>query len=98
MLLSPRVFKIVKSALRFVVYLQRRRGQQHVRGLDHVCSVNIVVVGHVSVVVILQSHHERDEGVCRNLEGLEKLALLRKQPASQRKVRRGRDESFSQIC
>ena len=45
-------------------------------GLDHVSRMDVVVVSDVSVVILLQSHHEGDEGVCGDLEGLEKLSLL----------------------
>ena len=38
------------------VYLQSRRRQQHVRRLHDVCSVDVVVVGHVGVVVVFQGH------------------------------------------
>lgn len=50
-------------------------------GLDHVRSVDVVVVGHVCVVMILQSHHEGDEGVRGNLKGLQQLTFLRWQRA-----------------
>lgn len=44
--------------------------------LDHVSSMDVVVVGHVSVVMILQSHHEGNESVRRNLKGLEEVTFL----------------------
>lgn len=47
------------------------------RGLHHVRSVDVVVVGHICMVVILQSHHEGDESVRGNLKGLEQLTLLK---------------------
>lgn len=47
------------------------------RGLHHVRSMDVVVVGHICMVVILQSHHEGDESVGGNLEGLEQLTLLK---------------------
>lgn len=59
-----------------IIYLQSRCGQQHVRRLDHVCGVDVVVVGHICMVMILQSHHEGDESVRWNLEGLQQLSLL----------------------
>lgn len=46
-------------------------------GLHHVRSMDVVVVGHICMVVILQSHHEGDESVGGNLEGLEQLTLLK---------------------
>lgn len=45
-------------------------------GLHHVGSVHIVVIGDVAVVVVLQSHHEGDEGVNGNLEGFQEVSLL----------------------
>lgn len=39
--------------------------------------MDVVVVGHVCVVVIFQSHREGDEGVGGDLEGLEQLTLLK---------------------
>lgn len=62
-----------------VVYLQSGCGQEDVGGLDHVCSVDVVVVGHVCVVVVLQRHHEGDERVRGDLEGLQQLSLLQEQ-------------------
>lgn len=49
-------------------YLQGGSREEDMGGLDHVCSVDVVVVGHIVVVVVLQGHHEGDEGVCRDLE------------------------------
>lgn len=48
-------------------------------GLDHVCSMDVVVVSHVGMVMILQSHHEGNESVRRNLERLEQVTLLQRQ-------------------
>lgn len=62
-----------------IIYLQSRCGQKDVGGLDHVCSVDVVVVGHVCVVMVLQRHHEGDEGVRWDLEGLQQLTLLQQQ-------------------
>lgn len=45
-------------------------------GLDDVGGVDVVVVRHICVVVILQSHHEGDESVHWNLERLEQVAFL----------------------
>lgn len=45
-------------------------------GLYHVGSMDVVVVSHVSVVVVLQGHHEGDEGVGWDLEVLQQLSLL----------------------
>lgn len=45
-------------------------------GLDHVGSMDVVVVGYVCVVVIFQGHHKGDEGVGGDLEGLQQLTLL----------------------
>lgn len=45
-------------------------------GLDHISSVDVVVVGYVRMVMILQSHHEGDESVRRDLKGLEELTFL----------------------
>lgn len=45
-------------------------------GLHHVGSVHVVVVGDVGVVVVLQSHHEGDEGVVGNLEGFQEVSFL----------------------
>lgn len=39
--------------------------------------MDVVVVGHVCMVVIFQSHHKGDEGVGGDLEGLEQLTLLK---------------------
>lgn len=46
-------------------------------GLYHVGSVDVVVVGHVGVVVVLQGHHEGDEGVGWDLKVFQQLSLLR---------------------
>lgn len=46
------------------------------RGLRHVGSMDVVVVGYVSMVMILQSHHERNEGVGWNLKGLKQVTFL----------------------
>lgn len=59
-----------------IMYLQSWCGQQDVGGLDHVCSMDVVVVGHVCVVMVLQSHHEGDESIHWYLEGLQQLTLL----------------------
>ena len=59
-------------------YLQSGGGQQDVRGLHHVGSVDVVVVGHVCVVVVLQRHHEGDEGVRWDLKRLEQVSLLKR--------------------
>lgn len=60
-------------------------------GLDHVCSMDVVVVGHICVVMILQSHHESDESVCGNLKGLQQLTFLQWQRT---KVSQGTNQSF----
>lgn len=59
-----------------VTYIQSRRGQQDVRGLGDVGSVQTVVVRHVGVVVVLQGQHERHKGVGRNLERPHQVSLL----------------------
>ena len=61
---------------RSIPYLQSRGGEEDVGGLNHVRCVDVVVVGHVSVVVVLQGHHQRDESICGNLKGLEQVSLL----------------------
>ena len=60
-----------------IIDLQGRCGQQDVGGLDHVCSMDVVVVGHVRMVMVLQSHHEGDKSIHWYLEGLQQLTLLR---------------------
>ena len=45
-------------------------------GLGHVCRVEAVVIGHVGVVVVLQSHHVGDEGVGRDAERLQQIPFL----------------------
>lgn len=45
-------------------------------GLNHVSSVGVVMVGDVGVVVVLQGHHERQEGVGGYLEGPQQVTLL----------------------
>ena len=57
-------------------YVQSRGGQQHVCGLGHVCRVEAVVIGHVGVVVVFQSHHIGDEGVSRDTERLQQIPFL----------------------
>ncbi|TNN77057.1 hypothetical protein EYF80_012695 [Liparis tanakae] len=49
------------------------------RGLDHVCSMDVVVVGLVSMVMILQSHHKGNESVRGNLKGLQQITFLKQQ-------------------
>lgn len=55
-------------------------------GLYHICGVDVVVVGHVGVVVVLQGHHEGDEGVRWDLEGLQKVSLLRREVGEESRV------------
>lgn len=57
-------------------YLKRWCGEKHMGGLDHVSRVDVIVVGYVSMVILLQSHHEGDKSVCGDLEGLQKVSLL----------------------
>lgn len=51
-------------------------------GLDHVCSMDVVVISHVSMVMILQCHYEGNEGVHRNLKGLQQVTLLKSREKS----------------
>lgn len=57
-------------------YLERRRGEKHVCGLDHVSCVDVVVVSNICMIILLQGHHEGDKSVCGDLEGLEEVSLL----------------------
>ena len=57
-------------------YLECRSGEEHVCGLHHVGGMDDVVVRYVSVVVVLQGHHEREEGLRGNLEGFQQVPLL----------------------
>lgn len=45
-------------------------------GLNHVSGVDVVMVGDIGVVVVFQSHHERQEGVGGYLEGPQQISLL----------------------
>ena len=45
-------------------------------GLGDVGGVQRVVVRHVLQVVVLQCHHESDEGLGRNIERLKQVSLL----------------------
>lgn len=65
-------------------------------GLDHVCSMDVVVVGHVSMVMILQSHHEGNESVRWNLKGLQQLTFL--QWHIRHWVSQGLDQLFIKMC
>lgn len=56
-------------------------------GLDHICRVDVVVVGHVGMVMILQSHHEGNESVRWNLKGLQQVAFLKQQQQQSRNTR-----------
>lgn len=38
-------------------------------GLDHISCMDVIVVGYISVVVVLQGHHEGDEGVGWDFKG-----------------------------
>lgn len=41
--------------------------------------MDVVVVGHVGMVMILQSHHEGNESVRWDLKGLQQVTLLQQQ-------------------
>lgn len=52
-------------------HVQCGRGQQHVCRLQHIGCVQAVVVGHVSVVVVLQGQHVPHHGVHGDVEFLQ---------------------------
>lgn len=56
--------------------MQGGRGQQDVCGLGHVGSMQAVVVGHVSMVVVLQGQQESHQRVRRDPEGAHQVSLL----------------------
>lgn len=67
---------VYRGLHRVINYLQSRCGEQDMGGLDHICSMNVVVVGHVCMVMILQRHREGDERVHWYLEGLQQVTFL----------------------
>lgn len=62
-----------------VTYVEGGCGEEDVCGLGDVGSVETVVVRHVSMVMVLQGHHVRDEGVDRDTKRLQQLSLLRRE-------------------
>lgn len=50
--------------------------EEDVCGLCDISSVQRVVVWHVFYVVVLQCHHEGDEGLGRNIERLQQISFL----------------------
>lgn len=62
------LFRFVEDKMCMISYLQSRGGQQHMCGLHHICSVDVVMVSYIRVVMILQGHHEVNEMVYRNLK------------------------------
>lgn len=58
-------------------YVKRRRGEEDVRGLCDIGSMEAIVVRYVSMVMIFQGHHVRDKGVHWNSKSLQQLPLLR---------------------
>lgn len=57
-------------------YLERRCGQQHMRGLGHIGSMQAVVVGHIGMVVTLQGQQVGDKCICWDLKCLEQVPFL----------------------
>lgn len=45
-------------------------------GLYHISCMDVVVIGYVCMIVILQGHHKGDESVNWDLKGFQKVSLL----------------------
>lgn len=65
-------------------YIKSRCGEEDVRGLGDICSMEAVVIRYVSMVMVLQGHHVSYKGVDRDTKRLQQLSLLRRRRREER--------------